>query len=78
MKTAISIPDQVFESAEKLAHRLAKSRSQLYTQALQSYLEKNDDELVQVALDKVYQDIPSNVDPGLLALQTKSLVTEQW
>jgi len=78
MKTAISIPDQVFESAEKLAHRLGKSRSQLYTQALHSYLEKNDDELVQAALDKVYEEIPSTVDPAIQALQAKSLDTEQW
>ena len=73
MKTAISIPDKVFESAEKLAHRLGKSRSQLYTHALYSYLEKNDDELVQEALDKVYASSPSNVDSTLQTLQTKSL-----
>lgn len=78
MKTAISIPDKVFESAEKLALRLGKSRSQLYTQALHSYLEKNDDELVQEALDKVYGSNPSSVDPVLQTLQTKSLPKEQW
>jgi metal-responsive CopG/Arc/MetJ family transcriptional regulator len=78
MKTAISIPDKVFESAEKLAHRLGKSRSQLYTQALYSYLEKNDEQLVQEALDKVYGSSQSNVDPTLQILQTKSLHTEQW
>jgi metal-responsive CopG/Arc/MetJ family transcriptional regulator len=78
MKTAISIPDKVFESAEKLAQRLGKSRSQLYTQALHSYLEKNDDELVQEALDKVYGGSPSGVDSVLQTLQAKSLPKEQW
>lgn len=33
MKTAVSIPDNIYTSAEKLAKRLGKSRSQLYTQA---------------------------------------------
>lgn len=78
MKTAISIPDKVFESAEKLAHRLGKSRSQLYTQALHSYLEKNDDQLVQEALDKVYGGASSSIEPALQTLQAKSLPKEQW
>ncbi len=78
MKTAISIPDKIFESAEKLAHRLGKSRSQLYTQALHSYLEKNDDQLVQEALDNLYEHTPSSIEPALQTLQTKSLLKEQW
>jgi predicted DNA-binding protein len=34
MKTAISLPDEVFESAEQLAKRLGKSRSELYALAI--------------------------------------------
>ncbi len=40
MKTAISLPDSVFEEAEALAQRLGLSRSELYTKALQAYLRK--------------------------------------
>ncbi len=78
MKTAISIPDHVFESAEKLARRLGKSRSQLYTQALYSYLEKNSDDSVRAALDKVYDGAESRVDSKVQNLQTSSLPKEQW
>ena len=42
MKTAISIPDPVFEAAEELARRLGKSRSQVYAEALRQYLERHD------------------------------------
>jgi metal-responsive CopG/Arc/MetJ family transcriptional regulator len=38
MKTAISIPDQVFKSAEVLASRLGISRSELYAKAIEAYV----------------------------------------
>ena len=38
MKAAISLPDLVFEEAEALASQLGRSRSELYTKALQAYL----------------------------------------
>ncbi len=42
MKTAISIPDKVFAGAERLAKRLKKSRSQLYSEAVADYLARHD------------------------------------
>ena len=44
MKTAISIPDTVYEHAEQLAHRLGKSRSQLYSEAVAEYVARHDPE----------------------------------
>ncbi|MEG4395025.1 hypothetical protein [Microcoleus sp. BROC3] len=41
MKTAISLPDLVFEEAEALAGLLGQSRSELYTKALQAYLRRH-------------------------------------
>ena len=38
MKTAVSIPDQLYERAEALAQRLGKSRSQIYREALADYV----------------------------------------
>jgi len=34
MKTTISIPDDVFQAAERLARRTKKSRSQLFNDAV--------------------------------------------
>lgn len=38
VKTAVSVPDDVFEQAEVRARRLGLNRSQLYTRALREYL----------------------------------------
>ena len=80
MKTAISIPDQVFESAEKLARARGKSRSELYAQALSDYLDRNSDGLVKESLDKIYSNDNDSgrVDDNLSELQSRSLRTDQW
>ena len=39
MKTAISLPDQLFHDADLLASKLNISRSQLYVSALEKYIE---------------------------------------
>jgi metal-responsive CopG/Arc/MetJ family transcriptional regulator len=78
VKTAISIPDAVFEEAEVLARRLRVSRSGLYTSAIQSYLQRFDDREVTRRLDAIYARESSRVDPALDALQWGSLVDEGW
>jgi len=57
MKTAISLPDQLFEEAETLARRLGKSRSQLYAEALAAYVGCHDEGEVTQRLDRVLQEI---------------------
>ena len=66
MKTAISLPDPLFEQAERFAQRLEMSRSQLYSQALQEYLERHDDDSITEALNKIYATQPSTLDPVIL------------
>lgn len=41
MKTAISVPNRVFQHGERLAKRLELSRSELYSRALAEYLERH-------------------------------------
>jgi hypothetical protein len=41
MKTAISLPDQVFYEAEETAQHMGIPRSKLYLNALLEYWEKN-------------------------------------
>ena len=62
MKTAVSIPDALFQRAEALAHRLGKSRSQLYTEALSEYLTRRDPDAVTVALDQLAAELGDGVD----------------
>ena len=78
MKTAISIPDALFEEAERFAKRNGMSRSELYATAVAQYLEALQDEAITRALDELYADMESKVDPFLLHLQLDSLTMEEW
>lgn len=64
MKTAISIPDDVFVDAERLARLLGTSRSHLYTEALREYLVRHDADAVTDALNRVCEEVETQVDPA--------------
>lgn len=78
MKTAISIPDPIFQHGERLAKELGWSRSELYSKALRRFIESYLDEQTTAELDRVYSDEPSFPDPVLGQLQLASLVDEEW
>lgn len=78
MKVAISLPDPVFSAAEKLAHRLRVSRSQLYAQAIEEYLDKREDARVTERLNAVYAVEQEPVDPVLAAAQLGAIGHEAW
>jgi metal-responsive CopG/Arc/MetJ family transcriptional regulator len=80
MKTAVSLPDSLFEAADELARQLGKSRSQLYAEALRDYLERHRDENITRRLNEVYDAEPelAELDPVLAALQFGSLPKEEW
>ena len=73
MKTAVSIPDPLFEAADELAARLGISRSELYARALARELASESDESVSARLDIVYADLDSKLDPRLVSAQRRVL-----
>ena len=75
MKTAVSIPDRIFRAAEQLAARWGISRSELYAKALNTLVEKHNDELITSRLNEIYsaEGEDSSLDPGLAALQGHTL-----
>jgi len=78
MKTAISIPDDVFKNAEDFAHQHNMSRSALYTAAVKEYLSLHRDDDLTEKLNKVYAEQDSSLDPVLETLQLLSLKKEEW
>lgn len=80
MKTAISIPDEVFEQAERAAKRLGISRSELYAKAVREFVEHHQREDLTERLNEVYSvdESVSKLDSHLMALQTQSLEREEW
>lgn len=78
MKTAISINEELFESAERFARERGMSRSELYATALRHYLEERRGERVAERLDEVYGAERENLDPAIARLQARSLPEDDW
>jgi metal-responsive CopG/Arc/MetJ family transcriptional regulator len=62
MKTAISIPDDLFADAEQLARELKKSRSRLYGDAVREYVARHSAEGITEALDRVCDEVDCHSD----------------
>lgn len=78
MKTAISLPDDLFAEAERVAKRLKLSRSKLYARAIAEYVNTQKSKNVTERLNEIYQKESSKLDPVLRKLQLKSLPHEDW
>jgi len=80
MKTAVSIPDPVFEAADRVAARRGISRSELYAQALRELLARDDADDVTARLDAVHGEraVDPMVDEALLAAGTDTLADVEW
>lgn len=77
MKTAVSIPDPIFEAADRLARRRRISRSELYAEALARLLDADESSRVTERLDDLYRERPSELDVGLAAVQALA-IDEDW
>ena len=78
MKTAISIPDEVFVAAEGLAERLGVSRSELYSIAIAEYITRHRLKGVTARLNAVYETENAELDPAIIDLQSLSVGAEEW
>jgi hypothetical protein len=74
MKTAVSIPDRIFEAAEQYARRRAIPRSQVYAEALARFMaEQESDEDLTEALNRVCAKIDTTLDEFGRAAARRSL-----
>ena len=80
MKTAISIPDKVFQAAERAAAKLGVSRSELYVSAVQEYIERHGRESVTDELNDIYgaKEADSQLDAALAHMQSASIAKDAW
>ena len=78
MKTAISIPDELFEAAEAAARRLGMSRSRLYSEAIAAYLKDHGSERITDRLNEVYTRVDSRLDPALARVQSAAVCRGDW
>jgi len=78
VKIAISVPDPLFAEAEELAERLGVSRSEVYARALERFVRLHRNDRVTEALDRVYAEESSELDPVLAEMQREVLRREDW
>lgn len=78
MKTAVSVPDDVFRAAEKQARRARKSRSQLYTEALSEYLARHAPDEVTEAMNRVADTVHEARDEFVSAAARRILGQSDW
>ena len=78
MKTAISIPDVVFEGAERLARQTKKSRSQLFSDAVQEYISRHAPDDVTAAMDRVCIELGERSDAFISGAGRRTLMRSEW
>lgn len=78
MKTAVSIPDELFRRADELANRLGKSRSQVYRDALVEYLARRDPRSITAVLDELVDELGEAQDPWVVQAGRKALERTEW
>ena len=78
MKTAISIPDEVFEDAERLAERLRTSRSRLYSQALREFVARHSPDEITESMNRVVAEVGAEADDFRRTAARRVLAKVDW
>ena len=78
MKTAISIPDELFTAAETFAHDKGLRRSELYARALLQYLRTHRNEDITEQLNAIYAAEESTLEAPFKLAQAKILQRNEW
>ena len=78
MKTAISLPDEVFEEAERLARRLKKSRSALFREAVAEYVARHEPEPITDAMNGVADALDTRLDKASAEASRRMLGRSEW
>lgn len=78
MKTAISLPDELFREADKLARKLGISRSELFRKALEDYIAVHDADQIREALDRVIADVGNSGNEFVRRAAAKILTNTEW
>ncbi len=81
VKTAISIPESLFEQAERLSRQMKVSRSQFFARAVEAFISRHESRGLLEKLNEAYADAPAGADKRRLRSyrrRHKRLVEGQW
>ena len=78
MKTAVSMPDDLFERTQEMAAQMATSRSRVICEALREYLGRHSPDHVTAALDAVVADVGRSDEEFIRAASLNTLRRNDW
>jgi len=78
MKTAVSIPEEVFKGAERLARKTKRSRSRLFSDALKEYLARHSSDSVTEAMNKACSELGTAKDEFVSSAARRVLERSEW
>jgi metal-responsive CopG/Arc/MetJ family transcriptional regulator len=78
MKTAVSVQDDIFQKAERLARRMKKSRSKLFTEALREYVARHTPDEVTEAMNATLDKVGEKTDPFVSLAARRLLERTEW
>lgn len=78
MKTTLSLPDDLFISADAFAARTGRSRSEVYAEALREYLQRHDQDQITASLDDLASQIDTSLEPAVARATRRLLARESW
>lgn len=78
MKVAVSIPEPLFQEAERVSRRMRLPRSQFYARALEAYVRDQSGEEITRRLNEIYARVSSKLDPSIEATSLEVLRREKW
>lgn len=78
MKTAISVPQDVFQLSEKLAKKFKISRSAVFAMGIRKLAEEHDEEALIAQINKVCDEADTSLDPAIRQYQNRMLQREKW
>lgn len=80
MKTAVSVPNDVFEKAERLARSAGRSRSDVYSAALREYVARHSDDEITEAVNHVVESLGPDAgsDGFVIRAAARALESAEW
>jgi metal-responsive CopG/Arc/MetJ family transcriptional regulator len=77
-KTAVSLPDELFDEADRLADRLGLSRSGLYARAIAELLERERAGEIRESYDRVYAEADEPTSRAVRAAARATFRRDAW
>lgn len=78
MKTAVSIPDDIFKEADELARRARRTRSDVYAAALREYLARHDPDSITRRINAVVDQVGDGYDEWNAEGARQILESTEW